>query len=81
MKNLISLTIILLLFTSCATLDSLDEYYAGINYEDGINRDEAKLIAKKYLVESSYEGQFQVWGPIVTGEENDWVVSFLYKRR
>ena len=60
-------------------MESIDEFYAAINYKDGINRDEAKLIAKKYLTESKYSGQFQVWGPIITGAENYWIVSFLYK--
>lgn len=63
----------------CATTESLDHYYAEIKWEDGISRDEAAVIAKKYLVESKYAGDFQVLGPVTIGYDNLWRVSFLYK--
>jgi hypothetical protein len=73
------LIIALLTFTGCATTESLEKNYADINREDGVNRDEAALIAKKWLVESQYEGDFQVIAPVVTTFEQDWQVAFLYK--
>ena len=77
--NYILLIVMLFFCSSCTTMESLDGFYQDINYKDGIDRDEAKLIAKQYLVDSKYSGDFQVWGPMVAGEKNNWVVSFLYK--
>lgn len=73
------LSILLLGACGCATTESLDYYYEKINRQDGISRDEAALIAKKWLVESKYEGAFQVIGPVTTGYEHYWQVTFLYK--
>ena len=63
----------------CATTESIEQYYAQINWKDGISRNEAALIAKKYLTESKYAGDFQILAPVTTGYENLWRVSFLYK--
>ena len=63
----------------CATMESLDGFYEEIKWDDGISRNEAALIAKKWLVESEYAGEFQVWGPKVQGAGNLWQVTFLYK--
>ena len=70
---------ILCAVAGCATTESLDHYYAKINWKDGISRDEAALIAKKYLTESKYAGDFQILAPVTIGYENLWRVSFLYK--
>ncbi|GEM_PF-4461395 len=70
---------LLLNLAGCATMESLDHYYAEINWKDGISRNEAALIAKKYLVESKYAGDFQILAPVTIGYENFWRVSFLYK--
>jgi len=78
MKKLI-LFIFLFGLTGCATTESLDQYYAEINREDGINRNEAAVIAKQWLIDSKYEGDFQVIGPVATGHDNYWQVTFLYK--
>lgn len=71
--------ILIFFCVGCATLDSIDEFYGQINWNDGINRNEAALIAKKWLLESQYAGDFQVIAPVSTGYENYWQVSFLYK--
>ena len=73
------ITGIVFVLVGCATMESLDHYYARINWKDGISRDEAALIAKKYLVESKYAGDFQILAPVTIGYENLWRVSFLYK--
>lgn len=70
---------IFLAVSGCATTESLDFYYEKIDRQDGISRDEAALIAKKWLVESKYEGDFQVLGPVSTRHEDDWQITFLYK--
>jgi hypothetical protein len=77
--KLFLLFILLIGFSSCATTESLDQYYAQINRADGINRNEAALIAKKWLIDSKYEGDFQIIGPVVTGHDELWQVTFLYK--
>lgn len=69
----------IILLTGCATVETLDRYYDEINWQDGINRNEAAVIAKKWLMESKYEGDFQMIAPVSTGHDNYWQVSFLYK--
>lgn len=70
---------ILLTITGCATMESLDYFYEQINRVDGISRDEAALIAKKWLVESKYEGDFQVFGPVSSRHADLWQITFLFK--
>jgi|CXWL01.1.fsa_nt_gi hypothetical protein len=67
------------LFAGCASVESLDRFYDEINWKDGVNRNEAALIAKKWLMESKYEGAFQMIAPVSTGYDNYWQISFLYK--
>ena len=78
MKNNILLFCFVFL-VGCATMESIDQYYDQINWNDGISRDEAAIIAKKYLVESKYAGDFQVLGPKSQMIDNFWQISFLYK--
>jgi hypothetical protein len=73
------LAVMLLTLTGCATTESLNEFYEKVNREDGISRDEAAIIAKKWLIESKYEGDFQVIGPVSTALADLWQVTFLYK--
>ena len=75
----IILIFFVLLISGCATTESLDHFYDEVKWEDGISRNEAAVIAKKYLVESEYAGDFQVWGPKVQGAGDFWQVTFLYK--
>ena len=67
------------LCAGCATVETLDRFYDEINWKDGINRNEAAVIAKKWLLESKYEGDFQIIAPVSTGYDNYWQVTFLYK--
>lgn len=69
-----------LLACGCASVESIDKFYQKIVWEDGINRNEAAIIAKKWLSESKYEGDFQLIGPVSTHHENEWQITFLYKR-
>lgn len=70
---------LIIMLSGCASVESLDYYYQKINWKDGVSRDEAALIAKKWLVESKYEGDFQVIGPVSTRHEDLWQITFLYK--
>lgn len=79
MRNISLSVLILCAAAGCATTESLDYYYATIKWEDGISRNEAALIAKKYVTESKYAGDFQILAPVTIGYENLWRVSFLYK--
>ena len=79
MRKLCLSVFVLCVAGGCATTESLDHYYAQIKWEDGISRDESALIAKKYLTESKYAGDFQILAPVTIGYENLWRVSFLYK--
>lgn len=71
--------VIFCLIAGCATTESLDYYYGQISWQDGIGRDEAALIAKKWLIESKYEGDFQIIGPVSTRHGDVWQITFLYK--
>lgn len=74
------LFVIMFLFCAgCATTESLDEFSAKINKADGINWDEAKLIAKQYLVDSKYSGDYRVFAPVAFSDGDTWRVSFIYK--
>jgi hypothetical protein len=77
--RLIIVIFMLLMISGCATTESLEYYYEQINREDGISRDEAALIAKKWLVESKYEGDFQIFGPVSSRHADFWQITFLYK--
>ena len=79
MKKYVIVCGIMLFLAGCATTESIDDFYTKINWKDGISRDEAAVIAKKYLVDSKYEGDFQVMGPVAIGFDHYWRVSFLYK--
>lgn len=72
--------IICFLFMSgCASMESLDRFHEEIIWDDGINRNEAAVIAKKWLSESKYEGDFQLFGPVSAKHEGEWQITFLYK--
>ena len=43
-------------FLGCSTYSAINKGVARISYDDGINADEAKLIAKKNLVETPFLG-------------------------
>lgn len=68
-----------LVASGCASLESIDQFYDQVVWEDGINRNEAAVIAKKWLSQSKYEGDFQLLGPVSTRHENEWQITFLYK--
>ena len=86
MKNLIFLSImVVMLLTGCATAKSVDKNYSLINYKDGISITEAKLIAKKSLLESKSLGAYQFMAPKVFDRwesyrhQNYWFVLFSPK--
>jgi hypothetical protein len=71
--------IVSIFLTGCASMESLDNFHDQIIWEDGINRNEAAVIAKKWLTESKYAGDFQIFGPISSKQDNEWQITFLYK--
>lgn len=68
-----------IVLSGCASLESLDQFHDQIVWEDGINRNEAAVIAKKWLSESKYAGDFQLFGPVSAKQEDQWQITFLYK--
>ena len=76
----------LILFVGgCATTGSIERNYALIDYSDGIDREEAILIAKKGLISQdpnpNLKYQYRITGPLVDydEEENVWTVCFVPK--
>ena len=69
----------LMMVAGCATVESLDQVYDHIVWEDGINRNEAAIIAKRWVSDSKYSGDFQLFGPTSTKHEEEWQITFLYK--
>jgi hypothetical protein len=52
MKKAVYLLFITIIICGCATVSSIDNKYAKINYQDGISKREAITIAQKELIES-----------------------------
>jgi len=66
----------------CASMEKINEEYGMIQYADGINQKEAKLIAQVHLMESRYTSSFDPYkADIITTPEtlahrNLWFVDF-----
>ncbi len=75
----------LMIFLGCARVNSINAHYARVKVEDGITRNEAKLIAKKNLIETRYKYIYQIiWPRILENNhtkrhEDLWFVDFLAK--
>ena len=70
------------ILAGCATVSSVRYFYEKIDYSDGVSKDEAKLIAKKHLIDSVYKYDYRVINPeIRTWYEKDaWIVRFPPKK-
>lgn len=79
MRRFLLIIFVMCCLTGCASLESLDRYYDEVIWEDGINRNEAAVIAKKWLLDSKYAGDFQIIGPISSRHSDEWQITFLYK--
>ncbi|MCB9747442.1 MAG: hypothetical protein H6755_03445 [Candidatus Omnitrophica bacterium] len=51
-KEIINILLIIFFLNGCATVRSVERGYAKINYEDGISKKEAKLIAFKHVIDN-----------------------------
>lgn len=70
MNKYISLIAIALLACGCNSISTVTEKYKMINYADGINSDDAKLIAQKELIDSRYKGPVDVLMPSLVAHED-----------
>ncbi len=81
MKNL-SLLLIIVLLTGCTGIKTVSKNYSKINYRDGVSRSEAKLIAKKSLMESQVVHEYRFASPAILkwgkafGHPNYWFIAF-----
>jgi len=57
------ITIIVVGLSACSTVNSVNKSYSKINRDDGISVKEAKIIAKKSLVDSQFTRKFIVINP------------------
>ncbi|UCC95823.1 MAG: membrane lipoprotein lipid attachment site-containing protein [Candidatus Omnitrophota bacterium] len=82
MKRLIFLLGIALLLNGCATIASIRHHYAKIDYSNGVNKEEAVLIAKHHLISTEYKYSYRVIAPWVESweERNAWIVWFAPKK-
>lgn len=84
MKNL-TLIIIAVMLSGCAGTHAVNKNYSSINFNDGISREEAKLIAKKSLMESESFGRYCFVDPAVLKwghaypHPNAWFIRFANK--
>ncbi len=62
-KLFLTLMTLALATTSYANMSALENSYAKINYKDGINQREAKLIAKKALMDSGDKNLYRFFNP------------------
>jgi len=71
--------------SGCATIKSIEKNYKKIDYSDGINKSEAKLIAKKSLIDSPYRNFYRVIRPRILDNDETlqhpryWFLKFRRK--
>ena len=79
------LIIITVMFTGCASVNTVNKNYSSINFDDGVSKEEAKLIAKKSLMESKSFGRYCFMDPAILKwgkaypHPNYWFVRFTAK--
>ena len=85
MKGIVVLCLIHLL-SGCATTNSIKVNYEKINYSDGINKEEAVLIAKNHLLSTKYKYDYQIISPLVLNNKSTrqypdfWCIRFHPKK-
>ena len=82
MKKYLPCAFLGVFLAGCATISSVDKNYQKINWQDGISRNEAFLIAKKHLIAQKEKPDYQVIAPFVRTDQkakaqpNVWFVAF-----
>lgn len=78
----------LVFLVGCASIDTINEGFANVNYDDGVNAVEAKRIAQKFLMSLPRGDQYGVSAPEIDGgvfsafpewHDRAWVVGFPAK--
>ena len=75
-NQLIVISVIVLALGGCATTnkvtpETIDEKCHDIGYSDGIDKDEAILLAQQYLIRNGLNADFDV-SKIIKVDEGDW---------
>src|SRR3989338_2418583 len=86
MKKIIYLCLIVMMFSGCSTTKMVNRSFNKIDYSDGISDREAKIIAKKKLIDTGSKGQYVVINPDLLETPDTyafkadyWFVSFKNK--
>ncbi|MFH1655047.1 MAG: lipoprotein [Candidatus Omnitrophota bacterium] len=65
MRRITYLLVAAVFLSGCATISSINKNYYRINYDDGVDTNEAKVIAKKTLNGSEYRNQYIIIFPYI----------------
>ena len=57
--------LLIILFSGCATVSSVERSFRSVNFSDGISRQEAKIIAKKEIIQTDFKDNYRVICPKV----------------
>ena len=79
MNKPVYLIVLLIVLSGCATIGSINGNYAKINCSDGINANEAGLIAKHDLIQTDLKYYYNIIHPRVVGGTPQWMVTFYEK--
>ena len=69
---------LLVFLSACATSNSINKKYSTINYEDGIDKNEAIVIAQKQLLSSGYKKNYLIATYKVQKNDNNWGIAFIF---
>jgi hypothetical protein len=85
MKSLITysfLSLVILFQTGCISFQAINHDYSAVNYADGINAHEAKVIAQHYYLKENPNKDLLLSFPKVENDESSqglWRVTFFAK--
>ena len=80
--NFLIVCFFLVILGGCKTVETVVREYQRVKYNDGINVEEAKLIAQNVMTESRYSSSYDVLDPELINTEatvpypNFWFISF-----
>ena len=61
--------VLIFFLAGCASTHNIVKQYKLIQYADGVNEEEAKVIAQKYFLDLPYSGPYNVYKPVIERDE------------
>ena len=76
---IVTFVIGILLLSGCATIGGINKSYESVNYSDGIDGKEAKVIAQKKLLLEHFSHNYMISTPDIKKMDKYWSVAFLFE--